>query len=45
LWELRISNLHVYYDVEDNPQPVVMVAGVGIKRGNLVYIGGEVYPI
>ena len=30
---------------EDDPQPVVMVAGVGIKRSNLVYIGGEVYPI
>jgi mRNA-degrading endonuclease RelE of RelBE toxin-antitoxin system len=44
-WELRIGNLRVYYDVEDDPQPVVMVAGVGIKRGNLVYIGGEVYPI
>jgi mRNA-degrading endonuclease RelE of RelBE toxin-antitoxin system len=44
-WELRIGNLRVYYDVEDDPDPVVIVTGVGIKRGNLVYIGGEVYPL
>ena len=41
-----VSAICVYtYDVEDDPQPVVMVAGVGIKGSNLVYIGGEVYPI
>jgi len=39
-WELRIGNLRVYYDVTEEPQTVAVVA-VGIKRGNLLFIGGE----
>ena len=39
-WELRISDLRVYYDVTEEPQTVTVVA-VGIKRGNHVFIGGE----
>jgi len=41
-WELRIGKLRVYYDVEDQPEPVVHVLAVGIKRRNLVRIGREV---
>ena len=44
-WELRISNLRVYYDVEDQPQPVVSVLAVGIKERNRVHIGREVIEL
>jgi mRNA-degrading endonuclease RelE of RelBE toxin-antitoxin system len=44
-WELRVGNLRVYYDVEDDPEPLVKIMAVGIKRGNRVYIGGELYPL
>ena len=38
-WELRIGDVRVYYDVLEDDQ-TVMVAAVGIKRGNRVFIGG-----
>ncbi len=41
-WELRIGQLRVYYDVEEEPEPVVVVLAVGIKERNLVRIGKEV---
>ena len=41
-WELRIQNLRVYYDVEDEPEPRVYVRAVGIKKRNQVWIGNEV---
>lgn len=40
-WELRIGDLRVYYDVQEEPQKVVTVLAVGIKVGNRVVIGGE----
>ncbi len=40
-WELRIGNLRVYYDVEDQPEPVVRIRAVGIKKRNRVRIGKE----
>jgi mRNA-degrading endonuclease RelE of RelBE toxin-antitoxin system len=40
-WELRIGNLRVYYDVEEEPEPVVYVRAVGIKERNRVRIGKE----
>ena len=40
-WELRIGNLRVYYDVEDEPEAVVIVKAVGIKDRSRVTIGGE----
>lgn len=40
-WELRIRNLRVYYVVEEEPQPVVCIRGIGIKRRNQVWIEGE----
>jgi len=39
-WELRIGDLRVYYDVNEEPQTVTVVA-VGIMRGNRVFIGSE----
>lgn len=41
-WELRIGNLRVYYDVEDEPEHVVYIRAVGIKERNKVKIGKEV---
>jgi mRNA-degrading endonuclease RelE of RelBE toxin-antitoxin system len=40
-WELRIRNLRVYYDAEEEPERVVYVRAVGVKRRNRVYIGAE----
>ncbi len=43
--ELRIGDLRVCYDVEDDPGPVVHVRAVGIEDHNELRIGGEVYRI
>src|SRR4051794_10680175 len=40
-WELRIQNLRAYYDVEEEPEPVVRIRAVGIKRRNRVFIANE----
>lgn len=44
-WELRIGNLRVYYDVEEEPEPVVYIRAVGIKDRNRVRIGKEVIEL
>ena len=44
-WELRIGNLRVYYDVEEEPESVVHVRAVGIKQRNRVRIGREVIEL
>jgi mRNA-degrading endonuclease RelE of RelBE toxin-antitoxin system len=41
LWELRIGELRVYYDVDDKPDPTVYIRAVGIKDRNRVRIGHE----
>jgi mRNA-degrading endonuclease RelE of RelBE toxin-antitoxin system len=41
-WELRIGNLRVYYDVEEEPEQAVYIRAVGIKERNRVRIGNEV---
>ncbi len=40
-WVLRVGNLRVYYDVENDPPPTIFVRRVGIKKGNRVHIGNE----
>ena len=40
-WELRVGDVRVYYDVQENPEPLVMVVAVGVKDGNRILIGGE----
>ena len=40
-WELRIGNLRVYYEVNDDPEPTVVVLAVGIKDRDRVRIGAE----
>ena len=44
-WELRIGNLRVYYDVEDEPESVVFIRAVGVKDRNQVRIGKEVIKL
>ena len=40
-WELRIGDLRVYYDIEEEPEQRVTIVAVGIKDRNRVLIGGE----
>lgn len=41
-WELRIGNLRVYFSVEEEPERVVKVRAIGVKKqGNRLFIGGE----
>ncbi len=44
-WELRIGNLRVYYDVEEEPEAVVYINAVGFKERNQVCIAGEIYEL
>ena len=39
-WELRIGNLRVYYEVQDEPEFIVTILAVGIKERDEVRIGG-----
>jgi mRNA-degrading endonuclease RelE of RelBE toxin-antitoxin system len=39
LWELRIEDLRVFYDIHDDTKAVVIVA-IGIKDGNRLLIAG-----
>jgi mRNA interferase RelE/StbE len=40
-WELRLGDLRVYYDVEEQPEQLVKIAAIGIKDGNEVIISRE----
>jgi mRNA interferase RelE/StbE len=40
-WELRIGNLRVYYEVNEEPEPTVTIRAVGLKDRDRVYIAGE----
>lgn len=44
-WELRIGNLRVYYDVEEEPEPVVYIRAIGVKEHKRVRIGKEVIEL
>ena len=40
-WELRVGNFRVYYRVFVEPDRMVEIAAVGVKRGDEIWIGGE----
>ena len=40
-WELRVSEMRVFYDVSEGPPQTVRVLAVGIKDRNILRIGGE----
>ena len=44
-WELRVGDLRVYFDVEEGPDPVVLVRAVGRKERHRVRIGREVIEL
>lgn len=44
-WELRVGELRVYYDIEEEPEQVVSVLAVGVKERNRVRIAGEVIEL
>jgi mRNA-degrading endonuclease RelE of RelBE toxin-antitoxin system len=44
-WELRIGDLRVYYDVEEDPERVVNIRAVGIKERNRIRIGREIIKL
>lgn len=43
--EESVDNLRVYYDVEEDPEPVVYIRAVGVKERNRVRIGKEVIEL
>ena len=45
VWELRIGDLRVYYDVESDPEPTVVIRAVGVKIRDRVRIGGEEFEL
>jgi mRNA-degrading endonuclease RelE of RelBE toxin-antitoxin system len=40
-WKMRIVNLWVYYDIEEEPEPVVRILAIGVKVRNQVKIGNR----
>lgn len=40
-YRLRVGELLVYYDVEQEPERLVVVKAVGIKARNRVYVDGK----
>ena len=44
-WELRIGDLRVYYDVQDEPEAVVTIRAVGVKDRNRLHIGGREFQL
>ena len=40
-WELRLGDIRVFYEVQEEPTPQVIVKAVGTKRHNELWIGGE----
>lgn len=41
VYELRVQNLRIYFDVEEIPEKVVVIRAIGQKDRNQIYIGGE----
>jgi len=39
-WVLRVGDLRVYYEVKDEPEPVVTIRAIGIKVRETLTIGG-----
>jgi mRNA-degrading endonuclease RelE of RelBE toxin-antitoxin system len=44
-WELRVGNLRVYYDIQEDPESVVVVLAMGVKVRNRVFIGGKEFEL
>ena len=44
-WELRIGEVRVYYDVQESPEPEVLIRAIGVKEGNQVRIANKVVEL
>jgi mRNA-degrading endonuclease RelE of RelBE toxin-antitoxin system len=44
VWELRIGDFRVYYDI-DEEESIVDIRAIGIKEGNEVRIGEEIVEL
>lgn len=40
-WELRVQNMRVFYDIENEPVQRVIILAVGVKDHNRIMIGGK----
>jgi len=40
-WELRISELRVFYDVLPGEVNIVQILAIGVKKRNRIFIAGE----
>ena len=40
-WELRLGAIRVFYEVQEEPDPVVIIKAVGVKRHDELWIGEE----
>jgi mRNA-degrading endonuclease RelE of RelBE toxin-antitoxin system len=45
VWELRINKLRVYYNVATDPEELVYIRAIGIKKRNRVWIGREEFDL
>ena len=45
VWELRIGNLRMYYDVQNEPDSVVTIRAVGVKDREIVRIAGKEFKL
>ena len=44
-WELRVREFRVYYDIVEQPEPLVTILAVGVKKRNRVRIGGKEFEL
>lgn len=44
-WELRVGAFRVYYEIVNDPEPLVRVLAFGVKKHAEVWIGGERHEI
>jgi hypothetical protein len=40
-----MGDLRVYYDVMEEPEPMVLIRAVGLKERNRVRIAGEIFEL
>jgi hypothetical protein len=40
-WELRLGDLRVYYRVQEDPEQLVQIAAIGIKKRAQVWVGNQ----
>jgi mRNA-degrading endonuclease RelE of RelBE toxin-antitoxin system len=40
-WQLRLGDVRVFYEVQEEPTPLVTIKAVGKKIHNELWIGGE----